>query len=395
MHRKTRLLPSKLFLTLLFLCISCSPSLALIKVDMHNIPAYQDDGERKPLILACQRQLDRLSTLAPDEQIPFADDSYSALWLTQSMDHFIHILKTSSQQELAETIAHDFIVYQAGGRSGKPPHTVLFTGYYEPVFAGSLTKESPYLYPVYQVPTDLIVVRGKDGNGSTVGRRVAGQILPYWSRQQINEEQRCDNAIIAYLKDPIDAFVLQIQGSGKLKFPDGSLHSLHYAGSNGLPYNSIGKLLVDEGRMTLATTNMESIREYLNTHPDEINRIFNHNRRFIFFSWADNKNPKGSSGIELTPGRSIAIDNSSLPWHAIAFIDTERPLFKGNGLSHSTESLRRFVVAQDTGSAIQGSGRVDIFWGNGIQAERTASHMKQDGTLYFLVKKGYKQVHKK
>lgn len=354
---------------------------------------YQDDGDRKTLIQACQRQLDRLVKLDQNQHVSFAQNSFTIKWLTNSMRHFLHLLHTTTDDEFYRRVQTDFVVYQALGRSGRPIDPILFTGYYEPIFQGSLTRKAPYLFPVFRVPDDLIVRQTPNKKVSNVGRQVGSTtIQPYWDRQQITEENHCQAAAIAYLTNPIDVFVLHVQGSGKLQFPDGSLHSLHFAGSNGHPYKSIGKLLVDEGAMTLEETNMESIRHYLTTHPSEQKRVLNYNPRFIFFKWAGgDKKPKGSGGVELTPGRSIAIDNNTLPWQSLGYITTSRPNFNDEGVRIGERPLTRFVVAQDTGSAIKGSGRVDIFWGNGKEPEKTASYMKETGNLFFLIKKGYRQ----
>lgn len=349
------------------------------------LPELIDTGDRKLLIQASEKQLQRLTRIPVDTTVQFGSDSYNVGWLHHSLVHFIDLLKTKSPSELDHILRRDFNFYQATGLSNSSNREVLFTGYFEPVFLGSLHHEYPFIYPLYGVPDDLIVDRS--GEKPKIGRIKQDTLLSYWSRKQIDLENRCAGFEVAYLKDPVDAFVLHVQGSGKIRLPNNSLRSLHFAGSNGLQYKSIGKLLVDSGKMQLADVNMESIRDYLNRHPEEREAILHHNPRFIFFKLLESKPPKGSGGVALTPERSIAIDPATLPWQAPAFIATERPTFNNQGELDSYTPFNRFMMAQDTGSAIKGSGRVDIFWGNGLDAEKTASHLKEKGHLYFLVKK--------
>ena len=192
---------------------------------------------------------------------------------------------------------------------------------------------------------------------------------------------------LVFLKDPFDAFILHIQGSGKIQFPDKSIRPIRFAGSNGHPYKSIGKLLVDEHAMTLEEVTVPAIRKYLQLHPDQQQRILHHNPRYIFFHWGDDVGPKGSFGQVLTPGRSIAIDSKVLPGGVLAYLQSRVPQIEQDGRVVGWNHIARFVFPQDSGEAIKGAGRVDIFWGSGQEAEFAANHMKEMGKLYFLVKK--------
>ena len=364
-------------------CTSVRPSLQYKPAQY--IPELTDNGDKASLILSSEKQLHRLAKLPSNTIIQFGPDAYDATWLHESLAYFIQLQKTKSPPELEHILRKEFNFYQATGLSYSTNRKTLFTGYFEPVFPGSLHQEFPYIYPLYSVPDDLVV--DKTGSTTQIGRMENGTLAPYWSRKQINLENRCATFEVAYLQDPIDVFVLHIQGSGKIRLPDNSLRSLHFAGTNGLQYKSIGRLLVDSGKMKLADVNMESIRDYLNTHPKEQDTIFQYNPRFTFFKLLESKSPKGSGGVGLTPERSIAIDTSTLPWQAPAFVSTNIPTFNDEGGIKTYQPFNRFMMAQDTGAAITGSGRVDIFWGNGSEAEKTASHLKEKGHLYFLVKK--------
>lgn len=370
----------------LFILSSCNCTRPpLVYKPAQFIPDLHDAASISDLIKSSENQLKRLDNMPAEKIVQFGTDSYQAAWLQHSLVHFIDLLKTKSKTELDQYLKKEYRFYQATGLTHSSKREVLFTGYYEPVFAGSLEKKEPYIYPIYNLPGDLVVDNRK--GEKQIGRLDNSSFVPYWTRKEIERENRCAGFEIAYLKDPIDVFVLHIQGSGKIRLPDNSLRSVHFAGSNGLEYKSIGKLLVDTEKMELSNVNMESIRQYLDDHPDEQDAIFHHNPRYIFFTLKENRAPKGSGGVPLTAERSIALDNATLPWQAPAFISTRRPIFNKDGEIERYEQFNRFMMAQDTGAAIKGAGRVDIFWGNGPDAEKTASHLKEKGHLFFLVKK--------
>ena len=263
---------------------------------------------------------------------------------------------------------------------------MLVTGYYEPLFHGSPQKAPPYIYPIYSVPPSLIT-RTENGKKIIGQNSPEGHFVDFWTRREIETKNLLAGYELAYLRDPFDAFLLHVQGSGRLQFPDGSLHAVGFAGSNGLEYMSIGKLLVEQQKMDLEDVNVPAIRQYLNEHPHERTDILHHNPRYIFFTWSNSEGPKGSSQCVLTPGRSVAIDNSALPSGTIGYLESRKPVLNRQNEIIAWEKFGRFVCPQDTGSAIKGTGRIDIFWGNGDYAEIAASHMKEDGALYFLVAK--------
>jgi len=269
---------------------------------------------------------------------------------------------------------------------------MLVTGYYEPLFEGSLTKNPPYLTPLYTRPAELVQRTGPDGKRE-MGRYDSEQhFTPFWTRKEIETKHHLAGNELVYLKDPFDAYLLHIQGSGKIAFPEGSIKSVGFAGTNGLTYKSIGKYLVDEKIMKLKDVNIPAIRDYLEQHPNEMLNLLHQNPRYIFFQWGDNKGPRGSSGEALTAGRSIAIDPQALPAGTIAYLKSEKPVLDSANNIIAWEPMERFVFPQDSGSAIKGTGRVDVFWGNGDYAETTANHMKHPGKLYFLVKKGVQKI---
>ncbi len=204
---------------------------------------------------------------------------------------------------------------------------------------------------------------------------------------EIDRDNPLAGSELVYLRDPFDAFLLQVQGSGRIRLADGSVKSVRFAGHNGQEYNSIGKLLVDEGKLSRKEVSIPAIRRYLSEHPGERKRILDHNPRVVFFTWGDEGNPQGSLGQELTPGRSVAIDNHTLPTALFGYLASRKPVVDSDGSILCWKPLTRFVLPQDSGAAIRGAGRVDLFLGSGTYARTTAGHMQEPGTLYFLLAK--------
>lgn len=359
-------------------------------LEKQEYPLFSDDMDYDLLIESAISQLAYLKRQPPDKKIIFGTDSYSNKWLLHSLREFLSKVQQKPNIKDLNNFIHDnFLIYQAGGQASQQQRTMLVTGYYEPLFSGSLTRDPPFLTPLYSPPQSLTVLIDEDGQ-KKIGRYNSENIfVPFWSRAEIEKNNLLQGNELIFLKDPFDAFLLHVQGSGRIQLPDHSIRSVRFAGSNGLEYNSIGKLLVDEKIMKLADVNIPAIRAYLQRHPEQLQRILHHNPRFIFFTWGDNLPPKGSSGERLTAGRSIAIDSSVLPGGTIGYLISQSPVVDHDGIITHWQKLNRFVFPQDSGAAIKGSGRVDIFWGSDEYAELAANHMKEAGKLYFLVKKGY------
>jgi len=189
---------------------------------------------------------------------------------------------------------------------------------------------------------------------------------------------------LAWVSDPVNLYFLHVQGSGKVVFEDGQTIIVGYDSSNGRPYRSIGQLLIDEGKISLEEMSMQRIRAYLNQNPGEIQRVLDHNPSYIFFKVTPD-GPLGSLNVRLTPGRSVALDRKLFPPAALAFVETKKPLSDNQGQVNSWMDCSRFMLNQDTGGAITGPGRADIFWGSGPYAELAAGHLRHPGRLYFLV----------
>ncbi len=270
--------------------------------------------------------------------------------------------------------------------------TGLVTGYYEPLLLGSRTKSRTFTVPLYAKPDDLYTVelaslypelRDKRVRARVEGRRV----LPYWTRAEIERGAAAlDGRALAYVADPIDAAFLQIQGSGRIELPDGSVMRVGYADQNGHPFRSIGRVLIERGELTRDTASMQSIRAWARRNPDKLEALLDENPSYVFFRDvpppapgtidATIDGPYGSLGVPLLAERAIAVDARAIPLGAPVFLATTWPL--------SDRSLERLVMAQDTGGAIRGSVRADYFWGFGDEAGQQAGRMRQDGSLWLL-----------
>ena len=273
----------------------------------------------------------------------------------------------------------------------------LFTGYYEAELRGSRRPSERYRVPLYRRPNDLITVNLGLFRDDLRGRRLAGrirnrQLVPFESRLEINQGALEDkNLALLWVDDPADAFFLHVQGSGRIILDDGSVMRVGYDGQNGHSYVSIGRKLIDYGEMEIEQVSMQSIRTWLEAHPERAKKLLETNPSFIFFREIPVSDPQtgppGAQGAPLTPGRSLAVDRAFMALGVPIWLDTTEPTAETTGPSDSEPPLRRLVVAQDTGGAIQGPVRGDFFWGFGGDAEEKAGHMKQPGRYYLLLPK--------
>jgi membrane-bound lytic murein transglycosylase A len=273
----------------------------------------------------------------------------------------------------------------------------LFTGYYEPELRGSRRKKAPFLHPLYLAPRDAQVVDLGAFKKELAGRKVTGLVRdgrfrPYWDRGEIEGGAlRGDRLEFLWVDDPVALFFLQIQGSGRVVLPDGEVVRVGYAAQNGHDYTAIGRILIDRGELEREKVSLQTIRAWLRAHPREADAVMNANRSYVFFRVLPGA-PVGGSGVELTPGRSLAIDTAFLPYGLPLWIDTTYPPEEGAAAGPAAETgepatgapLRRLLVGQDRGGAIRGPVRGDLFWGPGARAEELAGRMKQRGRLWLL-----------
>jgi membrane-bound lytic murein transglycosylase A len=281
----------------------------------------------------------------------------------------------------------------------------LITGYYEPLLRGSRSRDARYRYPLYGVPDDLVTVdlaalypqlKGQRIRGRLEGRR----LLPYFSRGEIDRGvASLKGRELLWVDDRLDAFFLEIQGSGRVQLPDGSVVRIGYADQNGHPYRAIGRVLVERGELTLEEASMQGIRNWALANPDKVTPLLHSNPSRVFFrelpplaasaaaaSTASGApgavGPPGSLGVPLTPMRSIAIDPRSVMLGAPVWLATVDPL--------DGKPIERLTFAQDTGGAIIGAIRADLFWGFGNAAGESAGRMREFGAMWMLLPRGVK-----
>ncbi len=385
---------------LLVVLAACVPRLkppvtapqALVKIRPHQFPVFSDDTSNGSLETAIKQSLDYLKRLDASTLFRFGPDTFTAYHLAKSINAFHELIKqTPSADDLRRAIETSFWVYRSVGSDGRGK--VMFTGYYEPTLQGSMQPSQDYPYPLYRKPDDWVRIDLGLFNPKYAGERIVGRyinqsVVPCFSREDIDSKGllRQKGSELLWVSDRVDLFFLHIQGSGRVVLEDGTVLHVNYDCNNGRPYRSIGRLLIDEGAISEEEMSMQRIRAYMKNHPEDIERVFNHNESYVFFRLVD-QGPIGAIQVPLTPGRSVATDLSLFPKGALAFIQSEKPLVGEDDTIQSWETFGRFVLNQDTGGAIRGPGRVDIFWGSGQYAEMAAGHMQHDGTLYFLVLK--------
>lgn len=264
----------------------------------------------------------------------------------------------------------------------------LFTGYYMPSIKGSYTRSTEYNVPIYEVPKDLVSIDlglfiPHLKNRKIVGRLEDNKVVPYYTRAQINKGAIKNKArVLLWMKSPIDRLFLEIQGSGIVELDDGTKIYIGYDGQNGAPYTAIAGVLIKQGVMTKDNASMQAIKRYLEEHPEQMDPVINQNKSFVFFRKLKLEGALGSQGVALTPGYSLAIDRQWIPMGAPLWLNTSRPDSKNPDVN---KPMQRLMVAQDTGGAIKGKIRGDVFWGGGDKATMIAGHMKNPGHYWLLL----------
>jgi membrane-bound lytic murein transglycosylase A len=267
----------------------------------------------------------------------------------------------------------------------------LFTGYYEPLLHGSRHFGGVYTVPLYRAPDDLIRVDLGRFKAELAGQAITGrvdgqQFVPYFARAEIDAGALEGRDLeLIWVDDAIDRFFLQIQGSGQIQLDDGARIRVGYAGQNGHQYHAIGRDLVALGAMTIEEVSLQSIRDWLIAHPEQADAIMARNGSYVFFRERPELDPAegpiGAQGVPLTAGRSLAVDPRYIPLGAPVWLETPVPWPEGEG------PLRRLMVAQDSGGAIKGPVRGDVFWGTGARAEAIAGRMRGQGRYVVLLPK--------
>lgn len=268
--------------------------------------------------------------------------------------------------------------------------TGLLTGYYEPVVEGSRRRTAEFTVPMYRRPTDLVAVGRRRGEafpnkGPVVRQFGRRRAVPYYDRAQIENGALAGRFLeICWLKDPIEAYAIHIQGSARVRLVEGGVLRLNYDAHNGHPYTAIGRILIERNIIPREQMSFERIRQWMEANPEEAVQVRRANKAFVFFrvaALADDEEAVGAQGVPLTAGRSIAVDT---PLHVLGtpfWIEADLPL----NAARETSPFRRLMVAQDTGSAIVGPARADLYFGAGDEAGRIAGRIRHPGRFVMLV----------
>ncbi|MEX0695313.1 MAG: murein transglycosylase A [Rhodospirillales bacterium] len=355
-------------------------SLTLRSIDFDDLDSW--DAEKFTEALpAFLRSCDRIEKKDPKVQMG-SDVRMGTYGDWQKICKDARIIRPGNKVEAKYFFESRFVAYVAGDRN-EPGG--LFTGYYEPELIGRWAPEAEYQIPIYSRPTDLVSIdlgahRPELAGTQLAGRIVDNKLVPYYSRAEIGSGAlRGLGLEVLWVADPVEAFFLHIQGSGRVRLADGSHVRVGYAGRNGRKYTSIGRELVAMGVMPLKDVTAPAIQDWLRANPAAGSALMNKNESFVFFRVIEGEGPIGAEGVALTPGRSLAVDRAFLPYGIPIWLDTTDPV--------DDSPLRRILIAQDTGSAIKGVVRGDVFWGFGEMAARRAGLMKQRGRYYLLLPK--------
>ena len=358
-------------------------SLGLTAVSFADLPGWRDDDVARAMP-ALRDACTRIATSGPvggaDETVRLGGGP--ARW-QQACRAAAVVATDAGARPFFETWFTPYAVSDAAAGASEG----LFTGYYEPEVAGSTTASSEFAVPLFATPPDLVQLALAPFAADLQDRRVWGRVengtlVPYHDRAAIDSGALAGRGLeLLWLADPVDAFVLEIQGSGRVRLPDATIVRVTYAGQNGRPYVPIGRVLMEQGALTREAVSMPAIRTWLAAHPNQARAMMEQNPSYVFFRRAGelgpDQGPPGALGVSLTPGRSAAVDRAFLPLGAPLFVSTTDPL--------DGKPLRRLFVAADIGGAIKGPVRADLFWGWDPDAERRAGRMRARGRAWLLL----------
>ena len=353
--------------------------LRLDAVTFADLPGWIGDRQSEALP-AFIRSCAKLETLPSDRVLgPEMVPTRVADWLAPCTD--ARLVRPGNEEEAQYFFESRFTPYRASNNNIPKG---LFTGYYEPQLRGAWQPDMTFRHPIYARPKNLISINlgnfGNEFKGRTIsGRRTKGGLDPYPSRADINEGALKGRGLeLLWVDSAIDAFFLHVQGSGRVVMPDGSVIRLGFDGRNGRRYTPIGRELVARGVLSEKKVSMQSIRRWLAANALAGKQLMELNKSYVFFRILEGDGPVGAQGVALTPGRSLAVDRKFIPLSVPIWINTTQP-------GRSRNPLRRLLIAQDTGSAIKGPVRGDVFFGFGDEAGANAGRMKEKGTYFLLL----------
>jgi membrane-bound lytic murein transglycosylase A len=358
------------------------PQLGLRPLTFDSLHGWHEDDPRDALA-AFRRSCDRLQARGDGPIGPSPVFGQIADWQAPCAAAADPAPSAAAARSFFEAWFQPYQIHDDGDPEG------LFTGYYEPVLNGSRRPSPRYPVPLHVAPADLTRIDlgrfNPELEGYAIYGRIAGDaFVPYYSRGEIERGALVGQQLeLLWVDDPIAKFFLQIQGSGQVRLDDGAVVRVGYASQNGHPYRAIGRDLIEIGALTPEEVSLQSIRAWLQAHPQDAAAMMARNPSYIFFrehpELAAADGPLGTEGVPLTAGRSLAVDRRFLPLGVPLWLDTRAPWPEG------ATPLRRLMVAQDTGGAIKGVVRGDVYWGSGARAEAIAGRMKSPGRYAILL----------
>ncbi len=341
-----------------------------------DLPGWEEDGQEQALT-ALKKSCPAILKGNPGKNFGPLPVTY-ADW-QPACNALLSLPQTDSAQ--ARAFLEEWFVPWKATAAGRTEG--LFTGYYEPALRGAHHRSDRYTTPLLKRPADLVMVELGDFRDSLKGQRIAGRVIegklkPYEDRAALTEKIFPPDQVLVWVDDPVDAFFLHIQGSGRVVMEDGSSLRVGYDGQNGHTYYAVGRELVKRGILEKDAVSMQSIRAWLETNPEEAHDFMNLNPSYIFFRVLEGEGPLGAANVALTAGRSLAVDPLKIAYGTPVWLDAA-------GAEEGDAPIRRLVVAQDTGGAIRGPLRGDFFWGYGESAAHKAGLMKSKGEMWLLL----------
>ena len=392
---KNRVLLSIALVTIVFAAVGCQKPRARVVAPEYDKPLapgqlalrkITNPAEIPDFTTACQNvsnlstaidnSLNYLNKASSKDFYPYSDITHEQV--VRSLTAFKDMLKSGlAGAQLNDAIRQKFDVYMSVGCDDAG--TVLFTGYYTPIFFGSTVKTLQFQYPLYRQPDDLV----KGDKGQILGRKSAdGKITPYPERAEIENSNMLAGNEIVWLDDPFKVYVAHVQGSTIIRMSDGRLVTYGYAANNGHEYKGIIKQLIKEGKIPADHVSLASLMDYFKANSSLVRQYTQLNPRFVFFKQSTDSTPRGSINEPVIAYRSIATDKTIFPRAALTFFTTNLP--RQMGTTTYTDPYSGFALDQDTGGAIRAAGRCDIYLGIGDEAGKLAGQTYQEGKLYYL-----------
>lgn len=362
-------------------------------VSAPDLAELKDDLPLEPLLAAIETQIKQLESVPNYSNFQFGERSIPKADYIAGLKRFVELGRTNADKNrFYEAVENEFQFYEVYG--DREWGDVFITSYFEPLIKGSKKKTKTLTQPLYGQPKDLVAVdltlfdEKFSGERKYRGRIENGKLLPYYSREDIDVKGALNGKKLElYWVDPVDSFMLQVQGSGTIDLGNGKFVRVGYADKNGHRYESVGKFF--KGIIPPEQLTLHTIEAYLRSlPPEEMQQYLNYNPSYVFFKEMD-KPAITYMGVSATDGRTIATDPKYFPKGALGFLVSTKPKFDTPEATvpGSWEPLSRFVLDQDIGGAITGGGRLDLFWGRGDEAKRNAGVMKQRGKLYYIAPK--------